>query len=172
MAQMIGYQDGLDWLIGFLKKFPLVKYRPVGDRPASLEQWYGLEKLERTLRILKDDHDSTIAPSPPPDPPDPPDPPKPPTKPRLAPMTHYAAPGADARFCVHGQPGVTRLSPDEYVDEGGYRYTENGLCHGGRTGTFVAILKPANSMDGKEPCDGYTKDGRTFPPWPPESYEI
>jgi len=102
----------------------------------------------------------------------PPPPPPPPPPVRLAPMTHYAAAGADARYCVHS-PGVTKIGPDDYRDEGGFVYSENGLCKsGGRSGKFVAVLKPANSMDGKEPCDGYIKDGRMFPPWPPESYEI
>ena len=88
-------------------------------------------------------------------------------------MTHYAAPGADARFCVHWA-GVTKLGPDDYQDERGTVYSENGMVKSGppRSGQFVAVLKPANSMDGMEPCQGYTKDGRTFPPWPPESYEV
>jgi hypothetical protein len=168
VSQVIGRQDGIEWFVGFVSKIPLVKYRPPEKRPASLEQWYGLEKLERTLRILKDDHDAAIVvvPEPPPPPP-----PPPPAAPRLAPMTHYAVPRADARYCVRA-PGVTQIGPDTFRDEGGFTYTENGLCGGGRSGKFVAVLKPADSMDGLEPCDGYTKDGRTFPPWPPESYEV
>lgn len=167
MAQMIGYQNGIEWLVGLVSKLPLVRYRPVGQRPSSLAQWYGLEKLERTLRILVDDHDAAIVPTPPPPDPPPPDPPRP----RLAPMTHYAVPRADARYCVHS-PGVTMFAPDHYRDEGGFTYTENGLCDGGRTGQYIAELKPADSMDGLEPCQGYTKDGVTYPPWPAASYEV
>jgi hypothetical protein len=126
------------------------------------------DKLERTLKILADEHDASITE---PDDPDDPPPPPPPPPPRLAPMTHYATSRADARYCVRS-PGVTQVSADHYVDEGGFHYTENGLCSGGRSGKFVAELKPADSMDGMEPCDGYTKDGRTFPPWPAASYEV
>lgn len=171
MAQLIGYQDGIDWLIGFLKKFPLVKYRPVGDRPAALTQWYGLEKLERTLRILKDDHDAAVVVPPTPVPPTVP----PPTdKPRLAPMTHYKTDRADARYCVHA-PGVTQRGDGRWIDEGGHVYSDepSGLCESGtRSGKFVSGLKGADSMDGLEPCDGYTFGGNTYPPWPAASYEV
>ena len=86
-------------------------------------------------------------------------------------MTHYGVPRADARFCVHS-PGVVEFAPNHWRDEGGFTYSENGLCDGGRTGKFIAELKGADSMDGLEPCQGYTKDGRTFPPWPAASYEV
>ena len=168
MAQLIGYQDGIDWFVGFARKIPGVKYRPVDQRPNTLAQWYGLEKFERTLRILKDDHDAAIVTTP--DPPPPP-PPPPPSAPRLAPMTHYKAGGADARYCVRS-PGVTQIAPDHYRDEGGFTYSENGLCDGGRSGKYVPGLKGADSMDGREPCDGYTFNGVTFPPWPAASYEV
>jgi len=169
VSQLIGYQDGIAGFVGWVRKISLglVKYRELDKRPASLAEWYWLEKLERTLRILKDDHDAAIVPTPPPPPP----PSPPPTAPRLAPMTHYTVPRADARYCVRS-PGVTLRADGKYVDEGGYTYSENGLCDGGRSGKFVAELKPADSMDGLEPCDGYTKDGRTFPPWPAASYEV
>jgi hypothetical protein len=32
----------------------------------------------------------------------------------------------------------------------------------------VAGLKPADEMDGREPCDPYNG----FPPWPPDSYKV
>ena len=86
-------------------------------------------------------------------------------------MTHYTVPRADARYCVRS-PGVTQRPDGKYVDEGGFTYSENGLCDGGRSGKFVAELKPADSMDGLEPCDGYEFNGRTFPPWPAASYEV
>lgn len=86
-------------------------------------------------------------------------------------MTHYGVPRADARYCVRAA-GVTDIGGGKFRDEGGFTYSENGLCDGGRSGKFVSVLKPADSMDGLEPCDGYTKDGRVFPPWPAESYEV
>ena len=167
MAQKIGYQDGIAGFVSYMRKIPGVRYRPTSERPAALEQWSWLEKLERTLNLLKHAHDSSIIDTPPPPPP----PPPPPSGARLAPMTHYTVDRADARYCVRS-PGVTQTGPDQFQDEGGFRYTENGLCAGGRTGKFVSVLKPADSMDGREPCDGYEKDGRVFPPWPPEPYEV
>lgn len=164
MAQVIGYQDGIDWLVGFIRKIPLVKYRPLEKRPASLDQWYGLEKLERTLRILKDDHDAAIVVIPTPDPP-------PPQVKRLAPQTYNrGSRGQDARYCVNS-PGVTQLTATDWVDEGGYHYDQQGLCLGGRTGNPVDGLKPSDAMDGAEPCDPYTWGTRSFPPWPQGSYE-
>ena len=160
MAQKIGYNDGLDWLVGFLKKFPLVKYRPVGERPASLSAWYGLEKIERTLRILKDDHDAAIVSPAPPPPPPPPPPPDPPPVLRLAPQTwNRGSSGQDARYCTRdsGNP-----------DPGGFHYDADGRSLGGRSGKFVPGPKPADEMDGREPCDPYNG----MPPWPPESYEV
>lgn len=172
MAQKIGYNDGIDGFVGWVRKISLglARYRPIDQRPPSLSQWFWLEKIERTLRILKDAHDAAIVEPPPPPPEDPPPPPPPTTK-RLAPMTHYTTPRADARYCVRA-PGVTDIGGGKFRDEGGFTYSENGLCDGGRSGKFVSVLKPADSMDGLEPCDGYEKDGRVFPPWPPESYEV
>jgi hypothetical protein len=129
MSQKIGYQDGIEWLVNFLKKFPLVKYRPVGDRPAALEQWYGLEKLERMLRILKDDHDAAIVSLPPPTP-EPPKPPEP-TYVKVAPRVAYKEGGSDARFCMFNpdgslRPGVSRLPNGQYTDESGAKYQASG----------------------------------------------
>ena len=161
MAQKIGYQDGLAGFVGWVRKISLglVRYRPVDKRPASLEQWYWLEKFERTLRILKDDHDAAIV-SPAPEPP----PPPPPPVPLLAPQTYNkGSSGQDARYCT---TGLQKTGP-YFVDGGGYLYDDKGLCLGGRSGNPVAGLKPADEMDGREPCDPY--DG--FPPWPAGSYD-
>lgn len=170
----IGFQDGIKGFVDWVRKVdPSVKYRPVDKRPSDPSQWYWLEKIEtRLLRHLKDEHDAANDSEPPPPPPeDPPPPPPPPIAKRLAPMTHYGVPRADARYCVRAA-GVTDIGGGKFRDEGGFTYSENGLCDGGRSGKFVSVLKPADSMDGLEPCDGYTKDGRVFPPWPAESYEV
>lgn len=156
MAQKIGYQSGIKAAMTALRALD----------PAHKAAY---DKLERTLSILAADHDAAI-PDPPPPPPDDPPPPPPTTK-RLAPMTHYTTSRADARYCVNA-PGVTRQPDGTYLDEGGFRYDDRGLSLGGRSGKLVSVLKPADSMDGMEPCDGYEKDGRRFPPWPAESYDV
>lgn len=165
MAQKIGYQDGIAGLVGFLSKFPLVKYRPMSQRPVSLEQWSWLEKIERTLRLLKDAHDAAIvesAPDPSPPPPLPPGPP-PPTGP-VAPRTYNEVAGGEpsARFCT---AGLTRNANGRLHDIYS-EYDDDGRDLGGRTSLHVIGLKPANEMDGRSPCDPYG----SFPPWPPESY--
>jgi hypothetical protein len=169
MAQKIGYQDGIEWLVNFLKKFPLVKYRPVGDRPAALEQWYGLEKLERMLRILKDDHDAGIVTPSPQPPPTPEPPPRPTPVPKLAPQAYNrGSRGQNARFNI--RENCVQVG-NEYADGGGFRYDDSGLCKGGRTEPFIAGLKPSDEMDGREPWDVYIgPDGQPHPPYPPESY--
>src|SRR5262245_17955625 len=109
MSQKIGYQDGLDGLINFLRKFPLVKYRPVGDRPSSLEQWYWLETGRPPRRILKDAHASAIVgPSPVPPAPQPVPPPSPARYLKVAPRVAYKQGSSDARYCTREQPGVVQ----------------------------------------------------------------
>lgn len=140
-----------------------------------LSTWPWPDKKERTDRVLKDDHDAAIAPTPTPTP-DPDPTPEPEPEPyKYAPRTHNAvgSPGAwraNARFCTRGLP---RNSAGEWYEPGfpHIRYDQAERCIGGRDETrMVPGLKGADSMDGKEPCDTYTKDGRTFPPYPDESY--
>ncbi len=86
-------------------------------------------------------------------------PPAPPVQ-TLAPQTYNrGSSGQDARYCTaeSGNP-----------DGGGYRYDSGGRSLGGRSGNPVAGLKPADEMDGREPCDPYG----SFPPWPAGSYEV
>jgi len=170
MSEKIGYNDGLTGFVSFMRKIPGVRYRDQDSRPSSLSEWYWLEKLERTLRILKDAHDAAIVM---PEPPPPPPPPPPPTAKRLAPQTYNkGSRGQDARYCINA-PGVTRVgSTDRWIDEGRYTYNIDGLCDGGRSGAPVAGLKPSDMMDGKGPCDPYTWGEQSFPPWPPGSYEV
>jgi hypothetical protein len=167
MAQRIGYQDGLSGFVSWVRKISLgtVKYRPVGDRPASLEQWYWLEKLERTLRILKDDHDEAIVTPTPPNP----LPPVPPTDPiiRVAPQTYNAEGGSNARYCTAGLP----RNADGRLFDRYATYDEDGRQLGGRSEQHIDGLKGARMMDDKGPCDPYAWMGREFPPWPIASYE-
>jgi hypothetical protein len=152
----IGYQDGIAGFVGWLRKQAGVQKRGPGYDPADLSTWPWPDKLERTLRILKDEHDAAV-------PVDPPDDPPPPPAVKLAPQTYNkGSSGQDARYCTKesGNP-----------DAGGFHYDDGGRSLGGRTGNPVAGLKPADQMDGREPCDPYTHDGRSFPPWPKESYD-
>ena len=84
--------------------------------------------------------------------------PPPPPPPQFHPQTYNkGSSGQDARYCV---------PPDGPTD--GCRYDEGGReIDGKRTGQFVPGLKPADEMDGREPCDPYNG----FPPWPAASYE-
>jgi hypothetical protein len=86
--------------------------------------------------------------------------PPPPPPAGLAPQTYNrGSSGQDARYCTKdsGNP-----------DGGGFHYDSGGRSLGGRSGKFVPGLKPADEMDGREPCDPYNG----FPPWPKESYEV
>jgi hypothetical protein len=85
----------------------------------------------------------------------PPPPPPPPTT-KLNPQTYNkGSSGQDARYCV--------------THDDGYRYDSGGReIDGRRSGKFVPGLKPADEMDGREPCDPYNG----FPPWPAASYEV
>jgi hypothetical protein len=163
MAQRIGYQDGIAGFVSWVRKtsLGLVKYRPVGDRPASLEQWYWLEKYERTLRILKDDHDSAITSPEPPDPPDFPDPPDPPVGfVKVAPKACNEQLGSDQRFCMHEpngnlRPGVSRLPNGQFTDESGAKYASDGdgLEESAvRNKDHIPGLVGARELDGRPVC--------------------
>src|SRR5215204_5507664 len=115
MAKMIGYQDGITGFIVWLRKQPGVQKRGAGYDPADLSTWPWPDKLERTLRILKDANDA-LAPAEPTDP-IPPDPVL-----VVAPRTYNTVPGgSDARFCTAGLPrnanGRLFDSYSEYDDD-------------------------------------------------------
>lgn len=164
MSQKIGYQDGIAGLVNFLKKFPLVKYRPVGDRPLALEQWTWLEKIERMLRILKDDHDAAIT-TPIPNPPPTPESPPTPTYKKVAPITVREEGGSDQMVCIWAgapgdlsrlQPGVVRLPSGEFTDESGAKYAADGDGRensGVRSKVNDPRLVGARSMDGRSACE-------------------
>ena len=175
MSQQIGYQSGVRAAVNRLrdldpkgtaaKKGADGKWLPLNTLPPDMSKWGAWDKLERTLGILVGDHDAGI----PVDPDDPPPPPPPPTPKKLAPQTYNrGSRGQDAKYCTQGLPFVNGA----FQDEGGFRYDDQGLCYGGRSGAPVAGLKPSDEMDGRGPCDPYTNGNLSFPPWPAASYEV
>lgn len=114
-------------------------------------------------------------PGPGPDPGPTPEPEPEPTK-MYAPQTYNLGSGnQDPRYCTMGLP---KNSSNQYVDVDGILYDENGLNVDGRRkrDKMVSGLKPADMMDGREACDGYEWQGKTFPGgkngWPAESYKL
>jgi len=170
MSERIGYNDGIAGFVGFMRKLPFVKYREPDKRPSTMSQWYWLEKIERTLRILKDDHDASVPVTPPTPTPTPEPPPKP-VPLGLAPQAYnQGSRGQNARFNV--RINCTKVG-ERWVDGGGFRYDDGGLCDGGRSENPVPGLKPADEMDSREPWDPYVgPDGNIHPPYPPESFLI
>jgi hypothetical protein len=87
--------------------------------------------------------------------PDPPPPPPPTPEKQYAPRAYNTAPnGADARFCMRSEYGVTRHGAG-WIDALGVTYDEGGRDLGGRTKLQVPELKPANEMDHRDVCDEY-----------------
>ena len=71
---------------------------------------------------------------------------------------------------VPSSPGTVTVTglggrPDAVIFFGTNWTTEDAAV----TDTGTALFR---GMDGLEPCDGYTKDGVTYPPWPAGSYEV
>jgi len=98
-------------------------------------------------------------------------PPPPPDNKTLAPLTYNAVPARNinGRYCI---AGLQKDSSGAYTD-GLARYDDGGRQLGGeRSEKYVAGLKYADMMDGLGPCDPYEWQGRVFPPWPNESYEV
>ena len=164
VAGMNGLRD-LDPSKTLLKKVD-GKWPSIDSLMVPLDQWKAWDKMERAFTILVHDHDAALAGggSPDPQPPLPPDGGGGEPTRTLAPQTYnQGSHGQGARFCTRdsGNP-----------DGGGFSYDENGLCRGGRSEKPVPGLKPSDMMDDKGACDGYEWMGRTFPPWPDESYTV
>ena len=68
MAEEIGYQDGITSFFNWYRKQPGVPQRGPGYDPDDIDTWPWPDKMERTLRILKDDHDAAVDDNPFPDP--------------------------------------------------------------------------------------------------------
>lgn len=153
--ERIGFQSGIKAAMARLRKLD-----PGGTNASGTGAW---DKLERTLSILANDHDAAITdPEPPPPPP-----PPPPPETDYAPRTYnIGSRNQDPRFCV---TGLTRRADGLLVDGEGVLYDDSGLNVDGRRDRtkIVAGLKPADEMDGREPCDPYNG----MPPWPAASYE-
>jgi hypothetical protein len=164
VSQKIGYQDGIAGFIGWLRKQPGVPPRGPNYKQSDLATWPWPDKLERTLRILKDENDAT---APAPDPDDPAEPLPVPAPLNVAPRTYNTVPGgADARFCTAGLARNANGRLHDVFSE----YDDDGRDLGGRTDRQVPGLPPANSMDSFGPCDPREWMGQHFPPYPPESY--
>ena len=152
----IGFQNGITAASARMKRLD-----PGGFNATGTGAW---DKYFRSVKRLVDDHDAACAGTPPTTTTAPPTTTTAPG-PLPSPQTYNrGSNGQDARYCVNGGAGGT--------DAAGYRYDSGGReLDGRRTGNKIDVLKPSDEMDGREPCDPYTKDGRSFPPWPPESYQ-
>jgi len=131
----IGYQNGITAAMNRLRDLDpkgTILVKSGGKWPSidtiqnvPLENWKAWDKLERTLTILKDDHDGD---------PDPPDPPDPPLYKLVAPLVAYEEGGSNARFCFFNpdgtlRPGVARQDDGTFRDEVGW-YDADGLQKG------------------------------------------
>lgn len=146
MGEKIGYQDGITAFFNWYRKQPGVPQRGPNYDPADMATWPWPDKMERTLRILKDDHDAVI--------PVPPTPPPPVAYKRVAPRVANKEGTSDARFCCVNQPGVVKQPDGTYADEAPARYDANGLSLGGRDPDLqVPGLPGAKQMDGRMPCE-------------------
>ena len=169
----VGFQDGLKAAYERIKKIDPSgcnpKYDP--DHPDALpvDQLKAWDKVHRTLKILKEDHDAAI--------PSnggggtPPDPPPVHDTTTYAPLAYNEAPGGEpsARYNVHIN---CKPHGNGWIDNGGRTYDEGGRCLDHRDTVRVNGLKDANSMDGAEAWDPYTWNGTTYPPYPAESYRF
>lgn len=158
----VGYQDGLKAAYERIKKIDPggcnPKYDP--DHPDALpvDQLKAWDKVHRTLKIIKEDHDAAIPSDPPPpnggngggnEPP-----PNRPWESGFAPQAYnQGGSGQDARYNI--RINCTQRSDGKYVDGQGIVYDDGGRPLGGRTQTAIPELKPADQMDGREPWDIY-----------------
>ena len=158
-------------------KFPKIPLEGPNFNESDMSTWPWPRKFFRnTMRKLKDYFDAVNNPTPPP--PTPPPPPPPPATKRYAPRTHnLGGRDQDPRFCMKSEYGVKRTTHPTYgncyEDEMGCFYDiDHGLNLDGRRDRnfMVAGLKGADSMDGAEPCDPYSANGISVPPYPGDPY--
>ena len=74
----------------------------------------------------------------------------PPAYKKVAPRVAYAVPGADARYCVHNQPGVVE-QPNGTFRDAVAEYDADGLCLGSERSPSPAVTA-ANEIDGRPYC--------------------
>lgn len=149
----IGFQNGVE-----AARLRMKRLDPGGFRADGTGAW---DKFFRTIKHLVDEHDAAIV-TPDPDPDPEPDPLV------YAPRTYnIGSRNQDPRFCT---AGLQQRTDGLFVDAQGVLYDTQGLNVDGRRdrNKIVAGLKPADEMDGREPCDPYN----SFPPWPPGSYMV
>ena len=148
--EQIGYQNGIVAAVNRLRDLDpagTLLVKTGGKWPSidtiqnvPLENWKAWDKFQRTLTILKDDHDGD------------PDPPDPPAYLKVAPRVAFAQGGSDARFCVINQPGVTQRPDGKYTDESGAVYTNaDGLDESGIRSGEPAVTG-AKEINGRPYC--------------------
>jgi hypothetical protein len=176
----IGYQDGITAFFDWYRKQPGVPQRGPKYDPDDIDTWPWPDKMERTLRILKDDHDAAVT-NPTPPPVEPPVEP-PPGDQRVAPMSYKKGTNdADPRYCLFSpngalRPGIRAIGGGLYEDESGAQYNGDGLNTGNvwrNRNIAPPGLLPANNMDGRDACEPYVVDGLMIggsAGYPEESY--
>lgn len=158
-CEAIGYQSGVAASMNRLRRLD-----PGGTNTSGTGAY---DKLQRSLTILVGDHDRACGgAAPPPVTTTTTTPPATTTPALVAPQTYNKSSRGDARFCTAGLPS----DGNGHTHDAYATYDENGLQLGGRSETDVPGLRYSDNMNGLGSCDGYTEGGRTFPPWPAESY--
>lgn len=136
-----------------------------GTNPTTPSSLIGQVAAELGLRAHAAEQGQTTPPPPPPPPDN--------TKKRYAPRTHNTTSRGNARYCMKPEYGVVDHG-SYFEDEMGVRYSKepSGLDDSGlRDDSYIVPgLKGSDSMDGLEPCDSYTIDGHTYPPYPGDPY--
>lgn len=178
MATKIGYQDGLKAAYQRIKKLDPAgcnpNYNPDDPNAIPVDQLKAWDKVHRTLKIMKEDHDASIPNSgdggngetPPP---------SNPWDSGYAPRAYnMGSRGQNCKFNV--KINCVLLSNGDYQDKNGIVYEDNGLCRGGRSETpAIPELKPSDMSDGLEPWESYEWMGNTIGPnkenYPAASYE-
>lgn len=177
MATKVGYQDGLKAAYQRIKKLDPSgcnpNYNPDDPNAIPVDQLKAWDKVHRTLKIMKEDHDASIPNTPPDNGGD--NGGTEPTPVRsYAPRTHNrGGHDQDPRFCCKPEYGVKVIDDPihgrVYQDMMGCIYDLEHMMNldGLRDRNFIVSgLKGADSMDGMEPCDPYSANGISVPPYP------
>lgn len=187
MADKIGYQDGITAFFDWYRKQPGVPQRGPNYDEGDINTWPWPDKMERTMRMLKDDHDaraSGVVPPPNPEP----EPEPEPEQPQVAPMAYKRGENnSDPRYCCFNpdgslRPGLSFVDPPTnqlIVDRRGTTYNRDGMIQSNwhlrnRYVEPPGVL-PSNSMDDRSVCQQYTgTNGQQIggsAGYPRESYE-
>lgn len=174
----VGYQDGLKAAYQRIKKIDPAgcnpNYNPDDPDAIPVDQLKAWDKVHRTLKIMKEDHDAAIPSNGDGDNGDTP-PPVNPWDSGYAPRAYnQGSRGQNCIFNVH--INCTILPNGDYIDKNGITYSDSGLCNGGRSETpDIPTLKAADMKDQAEPWDAYEWFGNTIGPnkenYPADSYK-